>query len=158
MVASYAYRFDAELLSDEILERILSQVAVRDLLRSAVAVCRHWHRIISSDNFIPWKKAYFRLKRGTAEEFDGLHEDAKQFLRAVADEGVELLPGHSIIRPDKIKNRSEDLYKGANRGNHLELLLPFVVSFTAKTFPCRRVHAKRSRFAPIVFHRKYQVS
>ena len=47
---------------DEILENIFCQLPLIDLLTSLSLVCKKWHRIISGEKFLLWKKRYYRYK------------------------------------------------------------------------------------------------
>ena len=49
-------------IPDEILETIFSQLPLIDLLLNLSVVCKRWYNIISSPNFLQWKKKYYRYK------------------------------------------------------------------------------------------------
>ena len=49
-------------IPDEILENIFCQLPLIDLLVSLSLVCKRWHRIISGEKFLLWKKRYYRYK------------------------------------------------------------------------------------------------
>ncbi|XP_028410868.1 F-box DNA helicase 1-like [Dendronephthya gigantea] len=59
-------------LPDEILENIFCQLPLVDLLMNLSLVCKRWHRIISCEKFLLWKKRYYRYKQffESREEID----------------------------------------------------------------------------------------
>ena len=49
-------------LPPEILERIFSNMPLRDLLMTESLVCKKWHDIIARSKFLPWRKSYHQYK------------------------------------------------------------------------------------------------
>ena len=49
-------------IPDEILEIVFCQLPLIDLLTNLSRVCKRWHRVISGEKFLLWKKRYYRYK------------------------------------------------------------------------------------------------
>ena len=53
---------------------------------SASLVCKAWHGVAASPNFVPWKKAYYRYMLGHSTVSEGPH-GPRQLVRGVAHPG-----------------------------------------------------------------------
>jgi len=60
------YKSEVELgdFPTEVLEIVFSQLPLLDLLRTCCVVCSKWKDIINSNQFLYWRKIYFRFKLG----------------------------------------------------------------------------------------------
>jgi hypothetical protein len=47
-------------LPNELIELILSNLPLSDLLASKSLVCKRWKDIVGNENFLPYRKLYFR--------------------------------------------------------------------------------------------------
>ena len=57
-------------IPSELLERIFSHISMDDLLKVQSLVCKRWKSVISRELYMPWKKAYYRLKLDSVQ---GIH-------------------------------------------------------------------------------------
>ena len=63
-----------ERLPPELLEVVFSCLPLHSLLTTCSKVCRHWHAIINHENFLRWRKSYYKLKvKHSDEEEESQH-------------------------------------------------------------------------------------